>query len=78
MRAAKENRSSRTPMTFPFIGRKSSGTGGPAHPAEARDKNANEIEDFGDTDNLMLTQWVSAICATFEEAAALLKRFLAE
>ena len=45
-------------------------------PAEARDKNGNEIEDFGGIDNLMLTQSVIAICATFEEAAAALKRFL--
>ena len=47
-------------------------------PAEARDKDGNEIEDFGGTDNLMLTQSVIAICATFEEAAAALKRFLAQ
>ena len=47
-------------------------------PAEARDKNGNEIEDFGGIDNLMLTQSVIAICATFEEAAAALKRFPAQ
>jgi nucleoside 2-deoxyribosyltransferase len=46
-------------------------------PAEARDNDGNEIEDFDGTDNLMLTQSVIAICATFEEAAAALKRFLA-
>jgi nucleoside 2-deoxyribosyltransferase len=45
---------------------------------DARDKDGNEIENFGGIDNLMLTQSVIAICATFEEAAAALKRFLAE
>jgi nucleoside 2-deoxyribosyltransferase len=45
-------------------------------PGDARDKDGNEIENFGGIDNLMLTQSVIAICATFEEAAAALKRFL--
>jgi hypothetical protein len=44
----------------------------------ARDRNGNEIENFGGIDNLMLTQSVIAIYATFEEAAASLKRFLAQ
>ena len=47
-------------------------------PGDARDRNGNEIENFGGIDNLMLTQSVIAIYATFEEAAASLKRFLAQ
>jgi nucleoside 2-deoxyribosyltransferase len=46
-------------------------------PGETRDRNGHEIENFGGIDNLMLTQSVIAICATFEEAAAALKGFLA-
>ena len=45
-------------------------------PGEARDRDGNEIEDFGGIDNLMITQSVIAICTTFEEAATALKRFL--
>jgi hypothetical protein len=44
----------------------------------ARDRNGNEIENFGGIDNLMLTQSVIAIYATFEEAVASLRRFLAQ
>jgi len=44
-------------------------------PNETRDKDENEIEDFGDIDNLMLTQSVITICPTFEEAASALRRF---
>jgi nucleoside 2-deoxyribosyltransferase len=44
-------------------------------PNDTRDKGGNEIEDFGDIDNLMLTQSVITICPTFEEAATALRRF---
>ena len=43
-------------------------------PRATRDKNGNEIEDFGDIDNLMLAQSVIAISRSFEEAALKLKR----
>ena len=45
-------------------------------PGETKDKDGNEIEDFGGIDNLMVTQSVIAICATFEEAATALRLFL--
>ena len=45
-------------------------------PGETKDKDGNEIEDFGGIDNLMITQSVIAICATFEEAATALRLFL--
>jgi nucleoside 2-deoxyribosyltransferase len=45
-------------------------------PGETRDKDGNEIEDFGGIDNLMVTQSVIAICATFQEAATALRLFL--
>ncbi len=44
-------------------------------PGEARDRDGNEVEDFGGVDNLMITQSVIAICPTFEMAAAALRRF---
>jgi nucleoside 2-deoxyribosyltransferase len=45
-------------------------------PGETKDKDGNEIEDFGGIDNLMVTQSVIAICATFEEAVTALRLFL--
>jgi len=50
-------------------------SGWSAAPSETHDKDGNEIENLGDIDNLMLTQSVIAICPTFEEAAAALRRF---
>jgi nucleoside 2-deoxyribosyltransferase len=44
-------------------------------PRERHDKEGNEIEHFGDVDNLMVTQSVITICPTFEEAAVALRRF---
>jgi nucleoside 2-deoxyribosyltransferase len=43
---------------------------------ELCDTDGNEIENFDGIDNLMLTQSVIAICASFEEAAVLLRRAL--
>ena len=40
------------------------------------DREGNQIENFEGVDNLMLTQSVVAICATFAEAAATLQRAL--
>ena len=40
------------------------------------DRHGHEIEHFEDVDNLMITQSVVAVCASFEEAARALRQFL--
>jgi nucleoside 2-deoxyribosyltransferase len=50
-------------------------TGWSAGAGDARDRNGHDIENFGLVDNLMITESVVAICASFEEAAASLRGF---
>jgi nucleoside 2-deoxyribosyltransferase len=47
-------------------------------PQAPSDKNGNEIENFGEIDNLMLTQSVLAVSGSFEESARKLQRILSQ